>query len=118
MKFTTGDIQLSSFDHQVIGYIDVASRSPAGVVPASLATLRPTPIVEFVTPSNAVIGLSVITKANLETVLIAQRIVCDAPSTPSPTDMIVGSRQLLNPEVLASRFTVSFRGAGRVSGLR
>ncbi|MGV0029285.1 hypothetical protein [Phormidesmis priestleyi] len=118
MKFTRGNIYLSSFEHQIIGYIDVASRSPAGIAPSSLGSRRPTPIIEFVTTSDTVIGLSVIATANQERVAITQRIACDVPSTPSPTDMVVGARILLNPEVVGTNAPITFKGSGIVSGLR
>lgn len=117
-KFTRGNIYLSSFDHQIIGYVDVASTSPAAVAPSSLGNRRPTPGIEFVTTSDTVVALSVITKANQERVAIYQRIACDVPSTPSPTDMVVGARVLLNPEVFQGSFPALFRGSGIVAGLR
>lgn len=118
VKFHRGSIYLSSFEHQIIGYIDVAIRSPAGVASSALGDRRPTPAVEFVTTSDTVIGLSVITKANEERVAIYQRIACDAPSTPSTTDMLVGRRVLLNPEVFQGSFPSTFRDSGRIAGLR
>lgn len=118
MKFTRGNIYLSSFEHQIIGYIDVASRSPAGIAPSSLGSRRPTPIIEFMTTSDTAIGSSVIATANQERVAITQRIACDVPSTPSPTDMVVGARILLNPEVVGTNAPITFKGAGIVSGLR
>ncbi|MCY7272481.1 MAG: hypothetical protein LH702_01715 [Phormidesmis sp. CAN_BIN44] len=118
MKFSRGDIYLSSFEHQIIGYVDIASTSPAGVAPTSLGTRRPTPAVEFVTNSDAVIALNVITKFTQERVAVYQRIACDAPSTPSTTDMVVGARVPLNPEVYQNNFPVSFRPSGIVAGLR
>lgn len=36
VKFTTSTINLSSFEHQIIGHIDVAKNSPAGRAPTSL----------------------------------------------------------------------------------
>ena len=118
MKFTRGNLYLSSFEHQIIGYIDVASRSPAGIAPSSLGGRRPTPIIEFVTTSDTVVGSSVMATANQERVAITQRIACDVPSTPSPTDMVVGARILLNPEVVGTNAPISFKGSGIVSGLR
>jgi hypothetical protein len=86
--------------------------------PRSLANRRPTPGIEFVTTSDTTIGLSVITKATQERIAIYQRIACDSPSTPSPTDMVVGIRVLLNPEVFQGSFPATFRGSGIVAGLR
>lgn len=90
VKFHSGPIYLSSFQHQILGYVDIASRSLAGVAPSTLGTRRPTPAVELITPSDSVVGLSVITSANQERVAIYQRIVCDAPLTASTTDQYLG----------------------------
>jgi hypothetical protein len=119
MKLTTGAIYLSSFNHQILGYVDIATLSLAGRASSSLGTHRPTPSVEFDTPADASIGLSVITTATKDRVAVHQRIACDAQSTPSPTDMILGSRQTLNPEVYTSSVAPNvFPPAGRAAGLR
>lgn len=70
VKFHRGPIYLSSFQHQIIGYVDVASRSRAGVAPSGLGVRRPTAGIEIVTPSDGTIALSVITTANEERVAI------------------------------------------------
>jgi hypothetical protein len=118
MKFTTGAIYLSDYEHQIIGYIDIAKRSSAGLAPSSLGDRRPTPIVEFSTPADASIGLSVVTTATKDRVGVFQRIACDAESTPSPTDMVLGRRQALNPEVFTGAFPIIYEPAGQVAGLR
>ncbi|NDJ15793.1 hypothetical protein [Myxacorys almedinensis] len=117
-KFTTGTIYLSSFAHQIIGYIDVAKNSSAGRAPIALGGLRPTPVVFFLTPSNATIAASVIITATNDRVAVYQRIACDAPSTPSTTDMIMGSAVLLNSQVYAGSFPPFVIPSGRVAGLR
>jgi hypothetical protein len=118
MKFTTGAIQLSAYEHQIIGYIDIAKRSPAGLAPISLGSRRPTPIVEFSTPADASIGLNVITTATKDRVGVFHRVACDAESTPSPTDMILGARQALNPEIFTGAYPIVYEPAGSVAGLR
>jgi hypothetical protein len=118
MKFTTGAIYLSSFTHQIVGYVDIATISLAGRAPSTLGKRRPTPAIEFDTPADASIGLSVITAATRDRVAVNQRIACDAQSTPSPTDMMLGSRQTLNPEVYTSSVAPNvFQPAGRAAGL-
>ncbi|MBG1269028.1 hypothetical protein [Nostoc sp. WHI] len=62
--------------------------------------------------------MSVITTANQERVAIYQRIACDAPLTPSTTDMIAGARVLLNPEVFGASYPAIYKGGGIVSGLK
>lgn len=118
MKFSKGNIYLSSFEHRVIDYVDIASRSPAGVASTTLETRCPTPAVEFVTDLDAVIALNVVTKFAQERVAVYQRMACDAPSTPSTTDVVVGAHVPLNPEVYQTNFPVSFQPSGTIARLR
>jgi hypothetical protein len=118
VKFTASPIQLSLYDHQIVGYIDVAKNSPAGKSSIKLGGTRPTPAVFFLTPSDAVIVASVITTANTDRVAIYQRIACDAPSTPSTTDMTMGAAVLLNPTVYQGSFPPFVIPRGSVAGLR
>lgn len=118
VKFTRGTIYLSSFEHQIIGYIDVAKNSLAGRSPITLGGLRPTPVVFLLTPSDATVAASVISTGFNDRVAVYQRIACDAPSTPNTTDMIMGEAVLLKPEVYAGSFPPFVIPSGRVAGLR
>lgn len=96
VKFTGRSIQLSSFEHQITGHVDVANQSAAGRASSSLGQFRPTPRLTFQTPSDAPIAPSVIDAANRVRVAVWQQVACDVPATPSPTDMIMGKTVLLN----------------------
>lgn len=117
-KFTRGTIYLSSFEHQIIGYIDVAKNSPAGKAPITLGGLCPTPVGFFLTLSDATVAASVITIGTNDRVAVCQRIASNAPSTPSTTDMIMGEAVLLNSQVYAGSFPPFVIPSGRVAGLR
>ena len=69
-------------------------------------------------PSDAVVGPTTISTATKDRVAIYQRIACDAPNTPSRTDMKMGAPVLLNPSVYSGSFPPITRPAGITAGLR
>lgn len=118
VKFTRRSIQLSSFDHQITGHVDVASRSSAGRASFTLGQFRPTPRLNFQTPSDAPVAPSVIATANRSRVAVWQQVACDVPSTSSPTDMIMGKTVLLNFGPYSGSAPPSTVLPFRVAGLR
>lgn len=118
VKFTRSVIYASSFEHQIIGHIDVASKSSAGSAPMTLGTTRPTPRLTFHTPADARIASSVIDAANRSRVAIWQQIACDVPATPSSTDMIMGKPVLLNRSVYNGSAPPASVPPSKIAGLR
>lgn len=118
VKFTRSVIYASSFEHQIIGHIDVASKSSAGSTPMTLGTTRPTPRLTLHTPADARIASSVIDAANRSRVAIWQQIACDVPATPSSTDMIMGKSVLLNRSVYNGSAPPASVPPSKIAGLR
>lgn len=119
IKFTARRIYLSSFDHQITGFIDVLGTSlPASQARVALPQNRPTPRLTFHTPADTTIAPSVLSGANRVRVGIWQQVACDVPGTSSSTDMRMGAAVLLNPGVYAGSAPPTAVPPGRVAGLR
>jgi hypothetical protein len=119
VKFHRGTIYLSSFEHQITGFVDVLGTiSFASKAPIALGSSRPTPRLTFHTTSDSSIAPSVIKAATRLRVGIWQQIACDYPATPSPTDMIMSFPIPLNSPVYAGFAPPSGVPPSKPSGLR
>ncbi len=99
VKAVRGVIGLGHSRSQILGLIDVASRSSAGV---ATGAHRPRPIVTFITTGDTVIGPDVIAEATKRGVAVWQAVVTEDPSasTTNPT-LSIGPFIPLNPLVYA-----------------
>jgi hypothetical protein len=94
VKAVTGALTLSTSQYQILGLIDVASRSPAGV---STIAKHPPPALIFTTTGNTTISPSVVQRATQVGVAIWQQIVCYDANTPQNNpDLYIELAQAMN----------------------
>lgn len=98
VKAVNGIVGLSHSRYQILGLIDVAALSPAGMSPGKPKGLRP--IVTFVTTGDTVIGPDVLAEATRRGVAVWQAIVLEAPSMLAMNSVLsIGPFVPLNPAV-------------------
>jgi hypothetical protein len=98
VKAVTGNLTLSTSRYQILGLIDVATLSPAGM---STMQPHPPPAVVFVTTGNTIVGPDVLLTATQLGVAIWQGFVWEdgtTPNDPNP-DLYLGPITCLNPTV-------------------
>jgi hypothetical protein len=116
VKAVTGILSQTSNRSQILGLIDVASQSPAGV---STIQPHPPPTVVFTTTGNTYLSQSVFTTATSFNVAIWQQVVFvdDAiPNDPNP-DLYIGQLVAMNPSIYGSAIPVPSQPSGAHSKL-
>ncbi|KYC41330.1 hypothetical protein WA1_21725 [Scytonema hofmannii PCC 7110] len=90
-------------EHQLAGYIDILSRSPAATGTLSNGQ-RATPRLVLLTSADAIVGENLKEFATQQGVAIYQQIVCtNFTGIPKLTDLIMGRPINLNPNVYTSK---------------
>jgi hypothetical protein len=98
VKAVTGTMTLSYSQYQLVGLIDVATMSPAGL---SNEPKHPPPAVVFTTTGNTFVGDDVKAKATANSVALWQEPVLfddTNPDDPNP-DLYIGDLEPLNPNI-------------------
>ena len=98
VKAVTGTLTLATSRYQILGLIDVASLSSAGM---STVPKHPPPAVVFTTTGNTPIGTDVLAKATQQVVALWQQVVFEdatIPNDPNP-DLYIGPLVPVNPDV-------------------
>jgi hypothetical protein len=96
VKAVAGVLTLGTSQYQILGLIDVASKSAAGV---STMPKHPPPQVVFTTTGNTVIAGSVLDKASQFGVAIWQDVVFEDGSPPDNPTLYLGTTMPLNQDV-------------------
>jgi hypothetical protein len=118
VKAVTGNLSLSYSQYQILGLIDVASRSPAG---SSMISKHPPPELVFTTTGNTAIPGTTLAKATTLGVAIWQQIVYEVPAMPDDPnpDLCIGPNTPLNASVYSTTAIVPpYRVAPACSKLR
>jgi hypothetical protein len=116
VKAVTGTLTPASNRYQIVGLIDVASRSPAGM---STAAKHPPPTVVFTITGNTSFSPSVYMTATASGVAIwLQTVFVDAtiPNDPNP-DLYIGAMYPMNPDVYITGVPVPSPPSGAHSKL-
>jgi hypothetical protein len=97
VKAVTGMLTLGTSQYQILGLIDVASQSPAGIF--TQPNVAP-PVVVFTTTSNTTISAAVGVRATALGVGVFQEIVSyDANTNPDNPDLYIEEPQAINPDL-------------------
>jgi hypothetical protein len=116
VKAVTGTLTPASNRYQILGLIDVASRSPAGV---STLQSHPPPTVLFTITGNTVLNQDVLTTATQSQVAIWVQVVFEdatIPNDPNP-DLYIGQLVAMNPNVYGTRVPLPSPPSGAHSKL-
>jgi hypothetical protein len=116
VKAVTGTLTLASSRWQILGLIDVASRSPAGM---STKGKHPPPTVVFTITGNTLLSDNVLTEATLSDVAIWVQVVFEDATTPDDPDpdLYIGQLEPANPEVYGSGVPIPSPASGAHSKL-
>jgi len=112
VKAVRGTLSLSSSNYQMLGMVDAAARSPAGV---ATGPHRPLPVLSFITTADTVISPGVLAEATKRGVIVYQSIAYVIPGGPTGSQIGFGPFLPLNPEVYGGRALV---GPGPGAGAR
>ena len=116
VKAVTGALTLSTSKYQILGLIDVASMSPAGL---STVAKHPPPVVRFTITGNTSVSQGVLAEATQDGVAIWAEVVFEAAITPNDPDpdLYIGQLVPMNPDVYGTAVPVPSQPSGAHSKL-